>query len=124
LRGNILKAHGSSNRHAIKSAIRAANEIIRADVNRQAGIDIAKANELLDRVSPKLKGRIFLYDGTQPIFDNFNLESEIDRSLKRKVFLKSGGSLVIDETEALTVIDVNTSKFVGSSSLAESVDLP
>jgi glycerol-3-phosphate acyltransferase PlsX len=49
LRGNILKAHGSSNRHAIKSAIRAANEIIRADVNRQAGIDIAKANELLRR---------------------------------------------------------------------------
>jgi ribonuclease G len=83
--------------------------------------EFEKANELLDRISPKLKGRIFLYDGSQPIFDSFNLESEIERSLKRKVFLKSGGSLVIDETEALTVIDVNTSKFVGSSSLAETI---
>ncbi len=80
-----------------------------------------KANELLERISPKLKGRIHLYDGTQPIFDEFGLESEIDRLLKRKVFLKSGGSLVIDETEALTVIDVNTSKFVGSNSLAETI---
>jgi ribonuclease G len=83
--------------------------------------EFEKANELLDRISPKLKGRIFLYDGSQPIFDHFNLENEIDRSLKRKVFLKSGGSLIIDETEALTVIDVNTSKFVGSSSLAETI---
>lgn len=80
-----------------------------------------KANELLDRISPKLKGRIHLYDGVQPIFDHFELESEIDRLLRRKVFLKSGGSLVIDETEALTVIDVNTSKFTGGSSLAETI---
>jgi ribonuclease G len=80
-----------------------------------------KANELLERISPKLKGRIHLYDGTQPIFDEYGLEAEIDRLLRRKVFLKSGGSLVIDETEALTVIDVNTSKYVGSSSLAETI---
>jgi ribonuclease G len=80
-----------------------------------------KANELLERISPKLKGRIHLYDGPQPIFDQFGLENEIERLLKRKVFLKSGGSLVIDETEALTVIDVNTSKNVGGSSLAETI---
>ncbi len=80
-----------------------------------------KANELLDRISPKLKGRIYLYDGQEPIFDNYKLEAEMDRLLKRKVFLKSGGSLVIDETEALTVIDVNTSKFTGGGSLAETI---
>ena len=80
-----------------------------------------KANDLLDRISPKLKGRIHLYDGPQPIFDNYNLENEIERLTRRKVFLKSGGSLVIDETEALTVIDVNTSKNVGGSSLAETI---
>ena len=80
-----------------------------------------KANELLDRISPKLKGRIHLYDGPKPIFDEYNLESELDRLTKRKVFLKSGGSLVIDETEALTVIDVNTSKFTGGSSLNETI---
>jgi ribonuclease G len=80
-----------------------------------------KANVLLERLSPKLKGRIHLYDGAQPIFDNFNLETEIERLTRRKVFLKSGGSLIIDETEALTVIDVNTSKFTGSSSLSETI---
>ena len=80
-----------------------------------------KANELLERLSPKLKGRIHLYDGTEPIFDHYRLETEIERLTKRKVFLKTGGSLVIDETEALTVIDVNTSKFVGGSSLSETI---
>jgi ribonuclease G len=80
-----------------------------------------KANDLLDRISPKLKGRIHLYDGTQPIFDHYKLEEEMSRLLKRKVLMKSGGSLVIDETEALTVIDVNTSKFTGGSSLAETI---
>ncbi|HEV2473529.1 MAG TPA: Rne/Rng family ribonuclease, partial [Chthonomonadales bacterium] len=84
-------------------------------------VEYEKANELLDKLSPKLRGRIQLYDGVQPIFDHFGLEAEIDRLLRRKVFLKSGGSLVIDETEALTVIDVNTSKFVGGSSLAETI---
>ncbi len=80
-----------------------------------------KANDLLDRISPKLKGRIHLYDGIQPIFDHYKLEEEMSRLLKRKVLMKSGGSLVIDETEALTVIDVNTSKFTGGSSLAETI---
>jgi ribonuclease G len=83
--------------------------------------EYAKANELLDRLSPKLKGRIHLYDGYQPIFDAYKLEDEMARLLKRKVLMKSGGSLVIDETEALTVIDVNTSKFTGGSSLAETI---
>jgi ribonuclease G len=80
-----------------------------------------KANELLDRLSPKLKGRIHLYDGAKPIFEEYGLEAELDRSMRRKVFLKSGGSLVIDETEALTVIDVNTSKYTGGSSLNETI---
>ena len=70
---------------------------------------------------PNCKGRIHLYDGAKPIFDQFGLEAEIDRLLRRKVFLKSGGSLVIDETEALTVIDVNTSKYTGGSSLHETI---
>ena len=80
-----------------------------------------KANDLLDRISPKLKGRVHLYDGARPIFDEFNLETEIERLTRRKVFLRSGGSLVIDETEALTVIDVNSSKNVGGNSLAETI---
>ncbi len=80
-----------------------------------------KANELLERISPKLKSRIHLYDGSQAIFEKYNLENEADRLLRRKVFLKSGGSLVIDETEALTVVDVNSSKATGGGSLAETI---
>ncbi len=80
-----------------------------------------KANQLLERISPKLIGRIQLYDEPQPIFDYYKIEDEIERLMRRKVFLKSGGSLVIDETEALTVIDVNTSKSVGGNSLAETI---
>lgn len=80
-----------------------------------------KANELLERISPKLKNRIHLYDGNQAIFEKYNLENEAERLLRRKVFLKSGGSLVIDETEALTVVDVNSSKATGGSSLAETI---
>lgn len=80
-----------------------------------------KANELLERISPNLRGRIHLYDGPVPIFDHYKIEQEMDRLLRRKVFLKTGGSLVIDETEALTVIDVNTSKFTGGGSLQETI---
>jgi ribonuclease G len=84
-------------------------------------VEYEKANELLDMVSPKLRGRIQLYTGTEPIFDHFKVEAEIDKSLKRKVWLRSGGYLIFDETEALTVIDVNTGKYVGSSSLNETI---
>ncbi len=80
-----------------------------------------RANELIETLSPKLKGRIHLYDGEAPIFDTFKIEDEFDKLTRRKVLMKSGGSLVIDETEALTVIDVNTSKFTGSNSLAETI---
>ena len=68
---------------------------------------------------PALKDRVQLYRGQEPIFDTFGIETEISRSLGRKVWLKSGGYLVIDHAEALTAIDVNSGKFVGSSSLEE-----
>ena len=80
-----------------------------------------KANEMLASVSPKLRGRIQLYTGEVPCFTHFDIESEIERSLKRKVWLKSGGHLVFDFTEALTVVDVNTGKFTGGANLAETI---
>lgn len=99
-------------------------DVFGSDVSRLTiddPVEYEKANELLDMVSPKLRGRIHLYTGDEPVFDHFNLENEIERSLKRKVWLRSGGYLVFDETEALTVIDVNTGKYVGSSSLNETI---
>ncbi len=68
---------------------------------------------------PRLRDRVHLYRGSEPIFDTYGVESQISRSLGRKVWLKSGGYLVIDQTEALMAIDVNSGKFVGSSSLEE-----
>lgn len=99
-------------------------DVFGSDVNKLIIDDAAeyeKANELLEQLSPRLKGRIHLYDGVSPIFDAYKLEPEIERLLHRKVNLKSGGTLIIDETEALTVIDVNTGRFVGSTSLQETI---
>ena len=72
-------------------------------------------------VSPHLTDRIQLYDKDEPIFDEYGIEKELDRLMKHKVPLKSGGSLVIDEMEALTAIDVNTGKQVGSTNLEDTV---
>ncbi len=80
-------------------------DVFGSDVSRLIIDDPAefeKANDLLDMVSPKLRGRIHLYTGDVPIFDHFKVEDEIDRLLKRKVWLRSGGYLIFDETEALT----------------------
>jgi ribonuclease G len=70
---------------------------------------------------PNFGGKIELYDGREHIFDGYGIESEIDRALERKVGLRSGGSLIIDQGEALTAIDVNTGKFVGKKSLEETI---
>lgn len=77
--------------------------------------------EMLKTFSPGLRSRVQLYDGEQPIFGFFGIEPEIERALKRKVWLNCGGYLVIDQTEALTVIDVNTGKFIGHTSLEDTV---
>jgi ribonuclease G len=68
-----------------------------------------------------LRSRITLYEGSEPIFDHFKLEEQIERALERKVWLKSGGYLVIDRAEALTAIDVNTGRFVGKHSQHDTV---
>lgn len=70
---------------------------------------------------PELIDKIELYSGARPIFDMHNVEDEIQKSLKRKVQLKSGGYLIIDQTEAMTTIDVNTGGFVGHRNLEETI---
>jgi ribonuclease E len=71
--------------------------------------------------TPDLDHRVELYRGQLPIFEEFRVQEQIRKSLDRSVWLPSGGHLVIDRTEAMTVIDVNTGKFVGKSSLEETV---
>jgi hypothetical protein len=77
--------------------------------------------EVVELLAPRLRSRLLLYDDSEPIFEHFSIENEIDRLLKRKVWLKSGGHITIDETEALTTIDVNTGKFIGSTSLSDTI---
>jgi ribonuclease G len=78
-----------------------------------------EVNEFMQEFSPELKEKVHLYRGNEPMFDNFGVESEITRASSRRVWLKSGGYLVIDQTEALTAIDVNSGKFVGNASLED-----
>ena len=68
----------------------------------------------LASVAPDLLERVEKYTGSKDVFDEFRIGEQISKALDRKVFLPSGGSLVIDRTEAMTVVDVNTGKFVGS----------
>jgi len=70
---------------------------------------------------PHVTGKIELFSGNAPIFDHYGIEIEISRALDRKVWLKSGGYISIDQTEALVAIDVNTGKFVGHSDPEETI---
>ncbi len=75
----------------------------------------------LDTFMPSLKSTVDLYEGKEPILDAFNLEGDISRALKKKVWLKSGGYIVIEHTEALVAIDVNTGRYVGKHNLEETI---
>ncbi|MGR0317812.1 Rne/Rng family ribonuclease [Agromyces sp. ZXT2-3] len=68
----------------------------------------------LGQVAPDLLERVEAYEGERDAFDEFRITEQIEKALERKVWLPSGGSLIIDRTEAMTVVDVNTGKFVGS----------
>jgi ribonuclease G len=72
-------------------------------------------------VAPAMRDKIFLYDREVPIFDAYNIERELERLLQHRVPLRSGGHLVVDEMEALTAIDINTGKQVGSTSLSDTI---
>lgn len=97
-----------------------------------SGIDIEKvridSRSTFERVKkfagkfiPELENRIEHYPGERPVFDLYGVEDEIQKALERKVPLKSGGYLIIDQTEAMTTIDVNTGAFVGHRNLEETI---
>ena len=69
--------------------------------------------QLVERILPALAPRVKLYDKTFPIFEEYGVQAELDKALRSKVWLKSGGSIVINQTEALVAIDVNTGRYVG-----------
>ncbi len=73
----------------------------------------------VQRFQPALVARVKMYTRSNPIFDEFNITSELEKALRPKVWLKSGGYIVINQTEALVAIDINTGKFVGKSNRLE-----
>ena len=75
----------------------------------------------LDVYMPRLKENVELHYSAEPIFDAYNLEGDITRALKKKIWLKSGGYVVIEHTEALVAIDVNTGRYVGKHNLEETI---
>jgi len=83
--------------------------------------DFDRIVQFISTFMPKMKYSIELYDDEEPIFDHFGLEVEICRALGRKVWLKSGGYIIIEQTEALTAIDVNTGRFVGKHNLEDTI---
>jgi ribonuclease G len=80
-----------------------------------------RATDFARKLIPDIQAGIEYYPGERPIFDLYGIESEIQKALERKVELKSGGYLIIDQTEAMTTIDVNTGAFVGHRNLEETI---
>lgn len=104
--------------------LRSARDAFTTDVEKFV-LDDASTFERLQRftelLDPALAQRISLYEGKEPIFDYYGVETELSRAMSRKVWLKSGGYLVIDQAEALTAIDVNTGRFVGKRNLDDTI---
>lgn len=96
-------------------------EIDRVVVDEAAAFE--RARELIKSFAPACKDRIHLHTGSTPVFDVYGIESQINEALRRRVWLENGSYIVFDQTEALTVIDVNTGKFTGTTNLNETVVL-
>src|SRR5262249_54891671 len=80
--------------------------------------------QYLRSVAPDLRDRVRLYQGKEPIFDAYDIEPQIEKTFERKVWLKKGGYLVIDPTEALVAIDVDTGRFTGKKNQQEAMFRP
>jgi len=103
---------------------RVARDLFTGEVERFVVDSPREYERLVDLVgsyAPHLRDRLELYRGREPIFEHYGVEREIETALQRKVWLPSGGTLVVDRTEAFTVIDVNTGRYVGDRDLATTI---
>ncbi len=105
-------------------SLRAVRDLFTREVDRliiDSSEEYEKIMRFTDNFAPALKYSIELYKGNDPIFDTYGIELEISRALDNKIWLKSGGYIVIESTEALTAIDVNTGSYVGKRNLEETI---
>ncbi|WPD24346.1 MAG: Rne/Rng family ribonuclease [Candidatus Electrothrix aestuarii] len=104
--------------------LRAVRDLFTESVNELVVDSQSMHERLLNFVmtfAPKLKSRIVYYDSEVPIFDAYGIEVNVGRAIDKKVWLRSGGYLIIETTEALTVVDVNTGRYVGKNNLNETI---
>ena len=104
--------------------LRVIRDILSPQVNRIVIDSKEEYDNILSFINiymPKQKHEVILYEKEEPIFDAYGIEMEIDKILGRKVWLKSGGYIVIDMSEALVAIDVNTGRYVGKRNLADTI---
>ena len=120
------KAEGSSAPALLHRDLNLVERILRDQLSKSftniwvdSESEFAKILEFVQHFQPALVGRIKLYLKDTPIFEEFGVQEEINKSLKSKVWLKSGGYIVINQTEALVAIDVNTGKYVGRTQRLE-----
>jgi len=105
-------------------ALRIVRDSFTADVERltiDRAQDHARVLEFVREFMPRLAGRVHLYQGATPLFDQHGIETKISRALERRVWLKSGGYLIFDQTESLTTVDVNTGRYVGKTDQRETI---
>ncbi|HTT70331.1 MAG TPA: Rne/Rng family ribonuclease [Anaeromyxobacteraceae bacterium] len=104
--------------------LRATRDLFTADVQKLVIDDRDEYERILRFVkeqAPHLESQIELYQGGEPIFDAYGIEQELKRASQRKVWLKSGGYIIIDQAEALTAVDVNSGRYVGKKNLEETI---
>ena len=105
-------------------ALRVLRDLFTTDVERLVVDDPAEHARIRDFVEsfmPRLAARVHCYEGTTPLFEQHGVEAKIGRALERRVWLKSGGYLIFDQTESLTTVDVNTGRYVGKKDQEETV---
>lgn len=105
-------------------ALRIVRDLFSADFRRlviDSEEDYGSIIEFLESTEPKLAKRVELYTERLPLFDKYNINQDIENAMKRKVWLRSGGYISIDHTEALTAIDVNTGKYIGKTDLEQTI---
>ncbi|HEX9575268.1 MAG TPA: Rne/Rng family ribonuclease, partial [Myxococcales bacterium] len=105
--------------------LRSVRDLFSDDVNKLVIDDRAefeRVRAFVEQVAPELKDQVELYTGDEPIFDEYGIEQELQKAQNRKVWLKSGGYIIIDQTEALVAIDVNSGRYTGKKGAGASLE--
>jgi len=108
----------------LDGVLRTVRDLFTSDVDRLAvdvEEDYQRVLEFVTGLMPRLASRVHRYDAITPLFDQYGIETKIARALERRVWLKSGGYLIFEQTESLTTVDVNTGRYVGKSDQEETI---